>query len=141
MTLLHVALCAISCVIRGEGLGAVVTCAAEFTVVDVFHGDGISALFHLEDSWMAIRTFESVISMNFAAEHDLASSHGRELNCLAGRYCECSHRESEHYYYCDSQYKKIFHSGFTSFRIEFNKHLKSTSAGCCRNTGYPALWR
>jgi hypothetical protein len=120
--LLLVALCTIGCVFRAESLGAVVAGTAVLAGVHVFHGDDVAALLHLEEAGlMAIGALETLVGVDLAVKHDLAGALAFELDRLAGRNCECGHRQGERYDNNECQYEKFFHGGFTSFRIGMNK--------------------
>ena len=71
--LLFVALAAVGCVLRAESLGAVVAGSAELASVDVCHGDGIAALFHHENSGVAIMALKTGLGMRVAAEYHFAA--------------------------------------------------------------------
>ena len=83
-----VALCTVGCILRAEGLGTVVACTAELTIIDVLHRDGVRTLLHLEDCRVALCTLETFVSMDFAVKHNLACTLTVEFNGLAGRDCE-----------------------------------------------------
>ena len=114
--LLLVALCTAGCILRAEGLGAVVAGAAGLTCIHVLHGDGVSTLLHLEETGlMAICTLETFVSMHFAVEHDLASTLTVEFNGFAGRDCEGGNRHRERHNHYEGKYEKFLHVCFTSF--------------------------
>ena len=69
------ALTAICGVLCAEGLGAVVTCAAELAVIDVLHGDCVAALLHLEETGlMAICAFVAGFGMHSAVKGNFAAA-------------------------------------------------------------------
>jgi hypothetical protein len=120
--LLLVTLCAIGRIFCTERLGAIVAAAAVLAFIHVFHGDDVAALLHLEQTGlMAIRALEALVGVDLAVEHDFAGALAVELNRLAGRNRESSHRQSERYDNYECQYEKFLHGSFTSFRIGMNK--------------------
>ena len=115
-------------ILRAEGLRAVVAGTAELTIVDVFHGDSISALLHFEDArLMAVRALVALVSMGLAVKYNLAGALAVKLHRLACRNRERGHGHGERYHYYESQYGNLFHSSFTSFHHGIlNASLKQT---------------